>query len=174
MVKPKNIFLAPPSGQNRKLKFPISWILEKPEVAKWPEMTPKVLWRHTLPSHFLEWLNKITVRHKVCFILMVGFRCWPLTLWPGFLSSESRYLKTDFGIGFLVSSHIWENYWLLQKWSITWWSGDYFRLVYNRLRDTCMHRNRLTWIPKDPYCLLTSFWILSRPWRHFLMTFHDF
>ena len=33
-VKSKNIFLAPPSGQNRKLKFPNTWILDKPEVTK--------------------------------------------------------------------------------------------------------------------------------------------
>ena len=79
---------------------------------------------------------------------MVGFRCWPLDLWLGFLSPGSRYLKPDFRIGFLVSSHISENYWLLQQWSITWWSGDYFRLVLSRLRDTCIHRNKSTWVPK--------------------------
>ena len=33
-VKSKNIFLAPPSGRNRKLKFPNTWILDKPEVTK--------------------------------------------------------------------------------------------------------------------------------------------
>ena len=33
-VKSKNIFLAPPSGQNRKLKFPNTWILDKPEMTR--------------------------------------------------------------------------------------------------------------------------------------------
>ena len=42
MVKSKNNFLAPPSGKNQKFKFPMTWVLAKPEVTKWPEMTPEV------------------------------------------------------------------------------------------------------------------------------------
>ena len=53
-VKSKNTFLAPPSGQNRKLKFPNMWILNKPEVTKWPEMKLEVSYRLNLSRNFLE------------------------------------------------------------------------------------------------------------------------
>ena len=120
--------------------------------------------RSPLATYFsksVPWMSKKTPWiKKIWLILVVGFRCWPLNLWLGFLRSGSIYLKTDFGIGFLVSLHISENYSLLQKWSITWWPGDYFRLVYSRLRDTCMHRNKSTWVPKGP--LLPSEFVLDR------------
>ena len=111
----KIFFLAPPSGQNRKLKFPYTCILDKPEVTKWPEMKPEIFYRPNLSRNFLEWVTKTIMSHIIWLMVMVEFCLWPINLWIGFLSSGSRYSKTDFRIVFLMSSFISESYWLFAE-----------------------------------------------------------
>ena len=111
----KIFFLAPPSGQNRKLKFPNTWILDKPEVTMWPEMKPEVFYRPKLSRNFLEWMTKTIMSHIIWLMIIVVFYFWPINLWIGFPSSGSSYSKTDFRIVFLMSSFISESYWLFTE-----------------------------------------------------------
>ena len=153
-VKSKNIFLAPPSGQNRKLKFPNTWILDKPEVTKWPEMKPEVFYRPNLSRNFLEWVTKTIMSHIIWLMIMVEFCLWPINLWIGFLSSGSRYSKTDFRIVFLMSSLISESYWLFAE-MIDHMIGRWLLPVCLKSSQRHMYaRNGSTWIPKWP--LLSS------------------
>ena len=111
----KIFFLAPPSGQNRKLKFPNTWILDKPEVTKWPEMKPEVFYRPNLSRNFLQWVTKTIMSHIIWLMIMVEFCLWPINLWIGFLSSGSEFAKTDFSIVFLMRSFISKSYWLFAE-----------------------------------------------------------
>ena len=47
-------------------------------------------------------------------------------MWVSFLSTGTRYSKTDFCIVFSLSSHISENYWLFRKWSMVNSSNSQF------------------------------------------------
>ena len=87
----KIFFLAPPSGQNPKLKFPFTWILAKPEVTKWPEMKPEVSYRLNLSRNFLEWMKKASMSHTFWLIIMIKFCLWLMNFRMSFLSSRRRY-----------------------------------------------------------------------------------
>jgi len=153
----KIFFLAPPSGQNRKLKFPNAWILDKPEVTKWPEMKPEAFYRPNLSRNFLEWVTKTIMSHIIWLMIMVEFCLWPINLWIGFPSSGSRYSKTDFRIVFLMSSFIPESYWLFAEVVDHMIASGWSEIV----PETHVCKK---WVDMDTKMTLIVFWVLSRPY----------
>ena len=171
----KIFFLAPPSGQNPKLKFPFTWILAKPEVTKWPEMKPEVSYRLNLSRNFLEWVKKASMSHIFWLIIMIKFCLWPMNFRMSFLSSRRRYSKTDFRIVFLMSFFYLGKLLTICRNGRSH-DGQVITSGWSKLVLETHVCTKMGWYgyQNDSYCLLSSFPILSWYYPPFVTIFRDF